>query len=201
VSGRARPGVDDDGDMRVRRLTAGIAAALLLSLGACGGDDATHPYPYPFPSRPTATESPGPSRAHAPTPPPRARGTDEAAARAFVRFYLEVVSEAMSTGRTRPIRRHGTPSCASCATVAATVDDLYEDGATWDTGGWEPLAFTSSTQVPHGYGFEVRVRQHRRLIREGGRLVGSTPAADLSMRIEVHRSDGRWRTAELVILR
>lgn len=180
----------------MRRLIAGLGAALLLPLGACSSDDdITYP-PNPATSR--STEPPAPSRA---TLPPEARGSGRVAAKAFVTFYFEVISEAMSTGRTKRILKFGTPTCGSCASVAAMVDKFHAGDGSMETRGWEPTAFTGNELVPGGRSFELRVTQHPRALRQGRKVVGSTPMATFAMRVEVHRTGDRWRTARLELLR
>jgi len=86
------------------------AVVLVLGLAACSGD----PEPRVAPPSPTA---PSTTRASVQTPPEMpaaAKGTDAAAAEAFVKFYWEMVNYAQLTGDLGALRGISSKKCVAC---------------------------------------------------------------------------------------
>lgn len=125
------------GRQRPRRLPLfGIVLGLMLV--GCN----SNPEPAPLPTEgvtssatTTPTQSPTP-----PTMPAEAEGTNKAAAKAFVRHYIDLVNHAMATGDVEPLRRSSAPSCSSCEAVIENIDGLYGAGGRLEGEGWEVTA-------------------------------------------------------------
>lgn len=109
------------------------ACALALSLAGCGAEN---PKPAPAPTK-SASASSSPSGEVAPRLPAEARGTSEAAAKAFVRHYLATFSYAARTGRVDELRSLGGASCESCSGVINRIADTYSAGGHADGRGYE----------------------------------------------------------------
>lgn len=118
----------------VRALTAlALAVVLGVTLSAC--TETAEPKPLASPAAtasstaPTSPAPPAPpSTPTPPTMPPEARGTSAASAKAFVRFYVEMINFATSSGDIEALRALDDGSCRSCAAVAKRINDVYDSG-------------------------------------------------------------------------
>jgi hypothetical protein len=82
-----------------------------------------------------SSPSPTPSQA-APTLPAAAKGTSEAAAKAFVRHYFEALNHAMNTGTTEQFRALSADTCESCSAIAGNIESTYAAGGKIESEGW-----------------------------------------------------------------
>jgi Family of unknown function (DUF6318) len=103
------------------------ALAVAAVVSGCSGDEAE---PSGLPSlTTTSSASWTPSTATTvPSPPVVARERTSDGAAAFVRFYIALINNAYRTGASGPLRKYAAPSCDSCTSIAAAVDDIYNDG-------------------------------------------------------------------------
>lgn len=60
--------------------------------------------------------------------PDAAKGTSDAAAKAFVKHYIAVLNYAGRTGDTAKLRELSSPSCAPCQDIIDSIRDLYAAG-------------------------------------------------------------------------
>jgi hypothetical protein len=112
---------------RSRTVITAMSLLSVLALGACSDDDPQPrfaPPSSPAPSSPSTTAVSGPV---APTMPATARGTDAAAAEAFVKFYWEMVNYAQATGDVDGLKALA-PRCGTCAAAVDYIVDVYERG-------------------------------------------------------------------------
>jgi hypothetical protein len=122
-----------------RSLPACRSAALLaafaagaLALAGCQAN----PAPPPLASASTSPKpSPSPATA-APTLPAEAQGTSKAAAKAFVRHWIDVLNYAMSTGDTAGLVELADRSCSTCEAIADRIEDVYAGGGHLEGTGW-----------------------------------------------------------------
>jgi len=131
----------------------------VLALGACSGSDPKPKLADPSPSSsapssPSTTAVSGPIE---PTMPAAARGTDAAAAEAFVKFYWEMADYAQATGDLDGLRALGTDACRACQTVLDYLAGIYDHGGSV-TGGETTVTGTVATGVDGGPGASYAVR-------------------------------------------
>ncbi|GAB3992118.1 hypothetical protein GCM10028771_14130 [Nocardioides marmoraquaticus] len=69
------------------------------------------------------------------------RERTEAGATAAVKWFLESMSYAGSTGDTTGFRNTFASSCTRCLSIADGIDKTYADGGRIDGGGWTPFRF------------------------------------------------------------
>lgn len=187
--------------MNVRRTAATLAAALLLSACTTNADP---PDDKPTPSGSTsANSSPSPSTSTsaAPTMPVEAKGASQKAAEAFTKYYFALITHAMVTGDTAPLRENSTDTCKSCANVAKIIDDAYAKGAWFETKGWEITFLHEGRQLTDGFEFLLKVREHPRTLKDAGKAVDQQPAADYAMRAVIQPVEGQWRMTWLDTVR
>jgi hypothetical protein len=153
-----------------RRAALGLLG-LVLTCGSLVGCQ-SNPEPPPIEAA-SSSPSPSPSPADAPpTLPAEANGTSEAAAKAFVRHYIELVNYAMRTGDTGDLSSLSDPACGSCAEVVQNVDELYTDGGHLEGDGWEVKAIEAFPQGgPRTYTVQaaVLVSPQKRVSQPGER--------------------------------
>ena len=118
------------------------ALALVVALAGCGSNN---PKPAPAPTK-SASTSPSPSGEVAPTMPPEAKGTDEAAAKAFVRHYLTVFSYAARTGDIADMRLLSASECKACSRLISSISHTYGAGGHADGKGYEAPALRLTGQ-------------------------------------------------------
>jgi hypothetical protein len=185
--------------MRVRRLAATGTAALLLPFAACSGGESNAD-----PVEPTSSAAPSPSEntPEGPTLPPEAQGDDEAAAKAFVEFYFELISDAMVSGNTRQLSAHSGKRCTTCRNFVSMIDETYTEGGRYETRGW---AVEEAVPVGESGGrqyFALRTRQHKRsLFNERGDRVDLSPSQVTPMRIIVRPAGESWQVSRLDVIR
>lgn len=125
--------------MRFQRVVAEAVAAL-MGLAVVAGCSSSPPEPEPLPeptrsSAASSSPSPGPT-ATPPTLPAEAEGTSPAAAKAFARYYIELVNYAAATGDTQPARQVSSARCQSCNGILGKVDEIYSSGGRLTGEGW-----------------------------------------------------------------
>jgi hypothetical protein len=139
------------------RRTAAAAGGLVLSLALAGCN--SNPAPAPLRSDPStaasssptarpsvtpvASVSTSPAATAAPTMPAAARGTGAKSAKAFLRYYIEVVNYAMASGETQPLSLVSEQRCASCRAVIHNVRNVYGNGGRLSGSGWSLLLIRS----------------------------------------------------------
>lgn len=178
----------------VRRLVA-VAMCLPL-LFSCSEDE---PSREPEASTSTsATSSPSPSPTGQAIP-PAAQGTDEASAKAFVRFWFESLSSALVTGNFESMDQLTAATCQTCQGLRDQVTRVYQDGGRYETDGLrvEEIVTLEDTKE-EGMMFALRVRETaRRLIDENGAVVARRPAGTQPMRIILRQHESMWQVSRL----
>lgn len=105
--------------------TRAVIAVVALTLALAGCSDDPEPKvadPTPTPTAPVTTEASGPTP---PEMPEAAKGTDAAAAEAFVRHFFNVVNYAQSTGDVNGLKAL-SELCEGCDGGTATIVDAYD---------------------------------------------------------------------------
>lgn len=120
-----------------RLLAATLAAGLLLC--ACTSDTPAPRADDPAPSvsaSPSASPSPTAPSATPPALPAAARGTSPAAAKAFVRHWIEAMNYAARSGDTSYVEQLSSAECESCTSMIDRIDSVYERGGRFEGDGW-----------------------------------------------------------------
>ena len=68
--------------------------------------------------------------------PAEAKGTSEKSAKAFVRYYIDVLNFAGSSGETAQLKQISHVDCTSCQGVTSSIDRVYADGGRYIGRGW-----------------------------------------------------------------
>jgi hypothetical protein len=189
-------------DLRVNRCRPAIALGLAvpaLVLGGCSGE----PEPKFAPSESSsAVTGASPSESPHAQPPLAARKHTRAGAEAFVRFWFETFSQAMTSGDTQRVNDLSAQRCVSCSALTNTIDDLYRKGGHLETAGWlVEASFTAPDYETSQPRFVLRVRQEKRtLYGRDGEVVDRTGATNVPMRVTLTRRNNEWKFGALEIL-
>jgi hypothetical protein len=189
----------------VRRIQQAASAALLTALlvaplAGCTDDTKAEPGdPTGSPSN-TATTEPSPTD---PSIPPEAQGEDDESAKAFIRYYFEVLSTAMVTGDTSALQGFSGDACRTCRGLIDRITNLYEKNGRVTTSGWIPEKLTRlPDDSSRTIGFLARVKvSPQRLLDEHGDLVSRTPGDLVPMRVNLTRHSRGWMVKEIENLR
>ncbi|ABL83551.1 hypothetical protein Noca_4054 [Nocardioides sp. JS614] len=111
---------------RSRTVIAALCVVSVLALGACSGDDPEPRFAPPSSSAPSSPSTTAVSGPVEPTMPAAARGSDAAAAEAFVRFYWEMVNYAQATGDVEGLRSLGAEGCNACDGGVQFIRDVVK---------------------------------------------------------------------------
>ena len=136
---------------RSRTALTALSMISALALGACSGDDPEPKLADPspsasLPSSPSTTAVSGPVE---PTMPAEARGTDAAAAEAFVKFYWEMADYAQATGDVDGLREISSEACEPCQAGIRAIESVFErDGRL--LGGGNTVRILSTSTVGGG---------------------------------------------------
>ena len=68
--------------------------------------------------------------------PAEAKGTSQKSAKAFVRYYIDVLNFATATGDTGTALRLSSPNCDSCSGMLDKIQDVYSQGGYFRGEGW-----------------------------------------------------------------
>ncbi|MDI6911311.1 DUF6318 family protein [Nocardioides sp.] len=112
---------------RSRTVIAALCVVSVLALGACSGDDPEPRFAPPSTSAPTSPSTTAVSGPVEPTMPAAAKGSDAAAAEAFVRFYWEMVNYAQATGDVAGLKALAT-RCINCDNGIDFITNAYDKG-------------------------------------------------------------------------
>jgi hypothetical protein len=129
----------------VRWLTTGALLAALVA--GCGGESS--PTPAPPASQSTSASSPTqaaqPAQTAQPTEsatppaePAEVRGSSRAAAASFVRYYIQLINYAGTSGDVLQLRQYSSRKCVSCERLIELFEKTYHQGGYFHTHGWSP---------------------------------------------------------------
>jgi hypothetical protein len=185
-----------------RPLLAGRSAALLaafaagaLALAGCQAN----PTPPPLASTSTSpTPSPSPAIA-APTLPAEAQGTSKAAAKAFVRHWIDVLNYSAESGDTNTLRELSDSRCAACAGAIQSIDEVYSAGGAMHGDGWSVLDLKYQPLQPrHEPVVAVGLRiAPQRVIPASGKESRRFKGGARTMSFYLKRQRGAWVVVQL----
>ena len=184
--------------MRVSRLVAAVAVTPLLVVSACTSDAAPEPAPLPSAS----TESPAPSASPSPSSPAlpaEAEGTSPAAAKAFVRHYIEAVNYASSTGEVNELRSLSSSKCSSCTALIERIETVYTAGGSFRGDGWKVRSIRYQPFQPARQPvLSVSIRlSPQTLVEEAGEPDKKFPGGRDQLTLRLTTDQGDWRVSEL----
>jgi hypothetical protein len=107
-----------------------------MLVGACQANPEPSPFAGPESTAPVATPPSASPTATPPELPRAATGTDRAAAKAFVRHWVEVLNYAGPATDGDPLRELSARSCAACHAIADFLDDVEAAGGAIEGRGW-----------------------------------------------------------------
>jgi hypothetical protein len=131
--------------------------------------------------------------------PAEARGTSKRSAKAFVRYYVEVLNHATATGDTSRVRQLSAPSCESCAAMLERIDEIYANGGYLAGDGWRITDMKYQPLQPRRHpiiSVGIRLTPQRVVERQGGsieRFEGGKNRLDLTL----GRDERSWTVAQL----
>jgi hypothetical protein len=172
------------------------ACGVLLAAGVSGCTDTSarpKPLPSPSPSSSVASPTPSPS-ATPPSLPAEARGTSAAAAKAFVRFYVDSINHALRTGDTTMTRKFSAPGCDSCAAVSRSIAQIYGTGDHLAGKGWQVTAVQAVAQQPVAHPIlQVGLKIHpQSKVGADGTVKDRRAGGRKFMVMTLSRSGGNW---------
>ncbi|CAI9403585.1 hypothetical protein HIDPHFAB_04011 [Nocardioides sp. T2.26MG-1] len=180
---------------RSRTALTALSLVSVLALGACSGDDPEPKFAEPSPSRslpssPSTTAVSGPVE---PTMPAEAKGTDAAAAEAFVRFYWEMVNYAQATGDLDGLRGLAGPECKPCVSGIRGLERLVERKADVHGGEYD-VSDISSAFFDNGGRITVRYKlaSSRQVISYPSGKPSTYPAKQVDAMSLLRKDEGRW---------
>ena len=183
--------------MDVRRWVAAALCVPLFALAGCSDEKS-----QAQPKEPSTGAQPSESSSETgPSIPPEAMGSDEASAKAFLRYFVETINHAEQSGDFTPLRAASDSRCKSCSGIIKTVEDLYAEGGHLESNGWTVSGLTAypdnSAESPV-IAARVRISSQRAYSADGSirHFEGGMQSADF----QLNWRDGRWtvRKFELV---
>jgi len=180
--------------MDVRRA---IAALLLLGLlVSCSDDEPSSGPPEPTESATTTSTVPV-----EPVMPAEARGSDQASAKAFVRYWFDVFNYAVNTGDSVRLMRLSASECVTCKAFRRNIRRAYADGGHVRAMGWTPTSIRPLEKFEEPT-FALRVRQgEEEHLDAGGEVVRHFSGRSRSMTIRLTQQGSSWLVGELGIKR
>lgn len=131
--------------------TTVLTCLLALALTACTADDdpdATPPSPTVATRSTSASSAPATDPKAPPELPPAAREKTTAGAKAFVRYYVEVINFGFTNNASEPLRASSSRSCKVCEELARTIERNKRGGGGQVGGTWSPVDVSFVHGVP-----------------------------------------------------
>lgn len=197
------------GVSRRHGVTAMAAAALVTSacLAGCSGGDSDNSADSGLPSKsesttPTApaTETTPASATQPPELPDLATRQSQAGARAFARFYIDLLDYAQHTGDVQPLVRSSSGDCAGCNNYIDFFRDWYERGGWIKRGDRSVRSFERVFPSAPPHDMYLRVAGQLapgEFLRRKGAEVKHAPGETLDLEIWLARTSNGWRVSRL----
>lgn len=175
---------------------AALSAAALLTLSACGGDDA------PLPPPPDKEAGPTPSSAPLVSLPADADDRTEAGAEAFAKYYFQsVVNNAYSTGNLTALVKYSHPECIVCRATVGDIASAWTRGRV-DGGQVTVKEINTSTFEENLTNVDLSYSTTRYVEKDpAGKTVFSSPAKldlQLLLQLQWNNSQKIWQIREIV---
>jgi hypothetical protein len=131
--------------------------------------------------------------------PAAAKGKGRPAAKAFVRYYIDLINYAGRTGEVDELASLSADACESCSQLTSLFEKTYSRGGFFDTKGWQPAALFVIPGTERGvWTATTEVTEHRvRWQTSSTAPQTSAPTEKLNLRLELTRTSGRWEVAEM----
>ncbi len=189
----ARPGACSRVMMAVGAV---LATGLIAGLAGCTGDAAPSPPPLE-----TSTSSPSPTEATgspAPTLPPEAKGKSVASAKAFARYFIDVVNFAIRTGDADAVMDVSAPGCVTCRAVKRNAERIYGSGGKIEGGQMTPNTVTVVNPPPEAALLVGVSYSAERVVEPGKKVVRRGPTKGLLTMFLEWEADG-WLVDRVVV--
>jgi hypothetical protein len=168
----------------------GLAAGLILTLSACGGDP-----------EPRFEEEPSPTPSEVTSSAPAKEAWEEKSddgAVAFVEHWIDEFNGARSTGDTTNLVRNSTADCETCTNFVDLIDTIYEAGGSISTKGWRIAAVGQLPETGKSTVIPITVKQAPQEYEESeGAEIQRNPGGQVGMTATVTWSNGAWKMARL----
>jgi hypothetical protein len=183
---------------RARATLTALTLIPTLLVAGCSDDD-PEPKVDPPSSEAPSSVSPSPT-ATAPTMPPAAKGTDAAAAEAFVAFYWDTVNYAQASGDVAPLKVLAD-QCKGCDSGVAFIEAAYADGGEIRGGGGTVSRLKTVFINREGENWaivECRVRSTEQVVdRPGSGNDERYPGGSADLRIYLQPTTDSWAVRSL----
>lgn len=187
VERRARPG---------HALLALLLALALGVLGACGGDDP----PVADPPEPTGSSGSASPSGTTTSSPSKTLSPSLSREEAFVRDWVDVHNQMLATGDTSAFRELSTSDCASCATLAESIEKIYGDDGRVEGGrlvNFRGFASSGSFDGDPKFDFTVRTLPTKVYDKSGGVSQTFTGQRKQTFNITLRGDNGTFKVARL----
>lgn len=176
-----------------------VCSMLALALAGCGSSNPkpASPASEPVPSSVTPTASASPV---APTLPAEAKGTSAAAAKAFVRHFVETLNYSETSGDTTALRTLYSRECAFCEGISDGLDRIKLHGGAIKTTGWTVLGLDMSNPSagrPIQVVATVRVAPQTVIMKRGAKAEHFGGQTHGVRRFLLRERDGMWLITDL----
>jgi hypothetical protein len=134
-----------------RAVASALISGLCLTLTACSHHEAAGPPPTghdstgPSVTGPatTGSTSSDPPRDTPPVMPPLAKEKSTAGAKAFIRYFVEVLNYSHVAESTQRLRRLSASDCAVCKAIASAIEEMRRRGGRQEGAEWVILGLGS----------------------------------------------------------
>lgn len=190
---------------RLRLARAAVAVMAVVLVGACSSNP--EPAPLPRSSTPVETTSGAPSPVSDPTPTPKgpptlpaaARGKGPRAAKAFVRYWVEVLDYSGTHGDAATLAEASDEECESCQALIHEIEGIdaaggYIRGRGWSVRQIRPIPGQPSARPILQIGMFLAPQEMRRR-RHGS--VHHYEGGDQPMVFHLMRHNGHWVVTQI----
>ncbi|HWJ67560.1 MAG TPA: DUF6318 family protein [Nocardioides sp.] len=184
----------------LRAAALGLVAVLALSACSDDGPDAGDPMSTWTPSgtieKPSETPTQKPTE---PALPNAATKATEAGARAFIKYYFDLINYAQATGDVGALRSLSGPNCDACAGITKNLRDLYKNDGRIE-GGTNAVTILKAAELSDpagsafGYRLELEVAHDAQTIYRPSAPDDDRPAGSDNLTAALFWADNsRWR--------
>jgi hypothetical protein len=130
--------------------------------------------------------------------PAAAKGKGRPAAKAFVRYYIDLINYAESTGDAAALGPLVTSECRDCADLRRKIASTYRDGGWFKTSGWVPSVVAVVRRSEQATVMTAIRSPEQRYKPSTAEPVERIDASRFTMEFALKRTKGHWFVDRLV---
>ena len=133
--------------------------------------------------------------------PDLAKRHDDVGAKAFVKYWFDVLSFVLESGDVGDLKAVSMEGCKTCSRLEDGIAAAFADGGSLRGRGWTVLGIRAADDRTDGAHVYVFVRQKKQVQVDGsGATTRTTPAKQFGAELLLYWRGSGWKMREMVLL-